>query len=294
MASNRTIRCTNEDGFFLDFTERGFGPFLLVDADGLYEAKNKVYVSENSMIDGAVYQGSVAEYRNIVLHLTDVDKYVDNRDALNRLFKEKSVGTLTFWEADAAPRKIDYYVESLNSTGEDPYREHQVSLICPDPFFYDINASSEQMASWVGVFTFPFASPSTGFVFGYKDNSLIKKIQNDFAEDNIGITIIMSCLGGVTNPSITHIETNSSIHIGHSGKPFNMVAGDIVTITTETGNKHVTLTHDGVTSEINHYLTEDSVFIQLMRGSNSFGFGADSGVNNLTITLEYTYKYARA
>jgi hypothetical protein len=246
------------------------------------------------MIDGAVYQGSVAKYRNIVLHLTDTDKYVDNRDDLNRLFKEKSVGTLVFQEGDAAPRKIDYYVESLNSTGEDPYREHQVSLICPDPFFYDINASSEQMASWVGVFTFPFASPSTGFVFGYKDNSLIKKIQNDFAEDNIGITIIMSCLGAVTNPSITHIETNSSIHIGHENKPFNMVAGDIVTITTETGNKHVTLTHDGVTSEINHYLTEDSVFIQLMRGSNSFGFGADSGVNNLTITLEYTYKYARA
>jgi hypothetical protein len=294
MVSNRVIRCTNEDGFFLEFAESGFGPFLLTEAEGLYDAKNKVYVSENSMIDGAVYQGSVAKYRNIVLHLTDTDKYVDNRDALNRLFKEKSVGTLTFWEADAAPRKIDYYVESLNSTGEDPYREHQVSLICPDPFFYDINASSEQMASWVGVFTFPFASPSTGFVFGYKDNSLIKKIQNDFAEDNIGITIIMSCLGGVTNPSITHIETNSSIHIGHSGKPFNMVAGDIVTITTETGNKHVTLTHDGVTSEINHYLTEDSVFIQLMRGSNSFGFGADSGVNNLTITLEYTYKYARA
>ena len=104
----------------------------------------------------------------------------------------------------------------------------------------------------------------------------------------------MSCLGAVTNPSITHIETNSSIHIGHEGKPFSMVAGDIVTITTATGNKHVTLTHDGVTSEINHCLTEDSVFIQLMRGSNSFGFGADSGVNNLTITLEYTYKYARA
>ena len=294
MVSNRVIRCTNEDGFFLEFAESGFGPFLLTEAEGLYDAKNKVYVSENSMIDGAVYQGSVAKYRNIVLHLTDTDKYVDNRDALNRLFKEKSVGTLTFWEADAAPRKIDYYVESLNSTGEDPYREHQVSLICPDPFFYDINASSEQMASWVGVFTFPFASPSTGFVFGYKDNSLIKKIQNDFAEDNIGITIIMSCLGGVTNPSITHIETNSSIHIGHSGKPFDMIAGDIVTITTATGNKHVTLTRNGVTSEINHYLTEDSVFMQLMRGSNSFGFGADSGVNNLTITLEYTYKYARA
>jgi len=294
MASNRIIRCINEDGFFLDFTERGFGPFLLTDADGLYESKNTVYVSENSMIDGATYQGSVAKYRDIELTLTDIGDYVANRNALNRLFKEKSKGTLIFWEADASPRKIDYYVEKFDSSGEDPFREHEISLICPDPFFYDIDASSEEMASWVSGFIFPFASPSTGFVFGYKDNSLIKKIQNDVAEDNIGITIIMTCVGAVTNPSITHIETNSSLHIGHDDKPFNMVAGDIVTITTATGNKHVTLTRNGTTSEINHYLTEDSVFIQLMRGSNSFGFGADSGVNNLTITLEYTYKYARA
>ena len=294
MVSNRVIRCMNEDGFFLDFAESGFGPFLLTDVDGIYEAKNKVYVSENSMIDGAVYQGSVAEYRNIVLHLTDVDKYVDNRDALNRLFKEKSVGTLTFWEADAAPRKIDYYVESLNSTGEDPYREHQVSLICPDPFFYDINSSDESMASWVSAFEFPFESTSAGFEFGYQSNEKIKTIQNDIAEDNIGVTITITCMGAVVNPSITHIETGDRISIGHSGKPFEISTGDVVVITTATGNKHVTLTHNGVTSEVNHYLTEDSVFVQLMRGSNSFGFNADSGLNNLSISISYTFKYARA
>ena len=294
MTSNRVIRCTNEDGFFFDFAESGFGPFLLTDVDGIYEAKNKVYVSENSMIDGAVYQGSVAEYRNIVLHLTDVDKYVDNRDALNRLFKEKSVGTLTFWEADAAPRKIDYYVESLNSTGEDPYREHQVSLICPDPFFYDINSSDESMASWVSAFEFPFESTSAGFEFGYQSNEKIKTIQNDIAEDNIGVTITITCMGAVLNPSITHIETGDRISIGHSGKPFEISTGDVVVITTQTGNKHVTLTHNGVTSEVNHYLTEDSVFVQLMRGSNSFGFNADAGLNNLSISISYTFKYARA
>ena len=278
MVSNRVIRCTNEDGFFLDFAESGFGPFLLTDVDGIYEAKNKVYVSENSMIDGAVYQGSVAEYRNIVLHLTD----------------EKSVGTLTFWEADAAPRKIDYYVESLNSTGEDPRREHQVSLICPDPFFYDIDSSDESMASWVSAFEFPFESTAEGFEFGYQSNEKIKTIQNDIAEDNIGVTITITCMGAVLNPSITHIETGDRISIGHSGKPFEISTGDVVVITTATGNKHVTLTHNGVTSEVNHYLTEDSVFVQLMRGSNSFGFNADQGLNNLSISISYTFKYARA
>ncbi|MBP3881827.1 MAG: phage tail family protein [Lachnospiraceae bacterium] len=294
MESNRIIRCTNEDGFFLEFTEAEFGPFLLTEAEGLYESKNTVYVSENSMIDGAVYQGSVAKYRNIVLHVTDTGDYPENRDALNRLFKEKSVGTLVFREANANPRKIDYYVESLDSTGKDPYREHQVSLICPDPFFYDIEGSDESMASWISAFEFPFESTAQGFEFGYQSNELIKTIQNDIAEDNIGVTITITCMGAVVNPSITHIETGDRISIGHSGKPFEISTGDVVVITTATGNKHVTLTHNGVTSEVNHYLTEDSVFVQLMRGSNSFGFNADQGLNNLSISISYTFKYARA
>jgi len=294
MASNRVIRCVNEDGFFLDFAESGFGPFLLADVDGIYEAKNKVYVSENSMIDGAVYQGSVAEYRNIVLHLTDTEDYPKNRDMLNQLFKEKSKGLLIFTEGDSPSRQIEYYVESLDSTGMDPYRSHDISLICPDPFFYDIEGSEEAMASWVSAFTFPFSSPASGFTFGYQSNEKIKTIQNDIAEDNIGITITITCMGAVTNPSITHIETGDKITIGHSGKPFEIVTGDVVTITTATGNKHVTLTHNGVTSEVNHYLTEDSVFVQLMRGSNSFGFNADSGLNNMSISIAYTFKYARA
>ena len=294
MACDRKVICINEDGFSLEFNETGFNPFMLAGIEGIYDTKNTVYMSENTMIDGSVYQSSVAKFRNIVLRLKDLGDYPENRDALNRLFKEKAEGTLIFQESNANPRKINYRVESLESSEDYQVRLHEISLICPDPFFYDIDGSSEEMASWVSGFIFPFASPSTGFVFGYKDNSLIKKIQNDVAEDNIGITIIMTCVGAVTNPSITHIETNSSLHIGHSGKTFDMIAGDIVTITTATGNKHVTLTRNGATSEINHYLTEDSVFIQLMRGSNSFGFGADSGVNNLTITLEYTYKYARA
>ena len=293
MASNRTIRCTNEDGFYIDFAESGFGPFLLKEAEGLYDVKNTVYMSENSMIDGATYQGSVAKFRNIILHLTDTENYLENRDMLNRLFKEKARGTLVYQEADTDPRKIEYVVESLTSTGEDPYREHEISLICPDPFFYDIEVHSESMASWHDAFEFPFEPTSTGFEFGHRINERIKTITNDYAEDGMGMTITITCSGSVTNPSVTRIESNESLEIGHSGKPFNMIYGDVVTITTAAGNKHVTLTRDGVTTEINHYLTEDSVFIQLMRGQNSIGFAADSGENNVTVEVGYQFKYAR-
>ena len=292
--SNRVIQCVNEDGVEIIIAESGFSPFLLTDAEGLYDVENTVYISENSMIDGAVYQGSVTKFRNIVLTVTDTEDYPENRGLLDMVFKKASIGTLTFWEGSRAPRKIEYVVENMSSTGEDSHREHEISLICPDPHFYDVNSTTEDMASWVSGFEFEFESDSNGFEFGYKSNELIKTIQNDIAEDGIGIIITITCGGAVTNPSITHIETGDKITIGHSGKPFSIGIGDTVTITTATGNKHVTLTRNGITSEINHYLTEDSVFIQLMRGTNSFGFDADSGLDNLSIEITYTFKYARA
>ena len=295
MAADRVITCTNADGFSLTFNEKDFSPFLLGGAEGIYDVINNVHVSENSMIDGATYQGSTAKFRNIVLRLKDKEDYPENRDMLNRLFKEKETGTLVFQEGDSAQRKIEYVVESLSSTAEWDKRIHEVSLICPDPYFYDISAQSEALAYWQADFIFPFVSPADeGFIFGHRVTEKIKHITNDFAEDNIGLTITLTCTGQVINPYITRIESNEVLHIGHANKVFGMQTGDVVTITTATGNKHVTLTRNGVTTEINHYLTEDSVFIQLMRGENSIGYDASSGEDSLLVDLGYQLKYARA
>ena len=136
-----------------------------------------------------------------------------------------------------------------------------------------------------------------GKLFGARERRIGSEAVSEIVEacvqmssDKTGALIVIPH----TNPLQYIIETGDRISIGHSGKPFEIVTGDIVTITTATGNKHVTLTHDGQTSEVNHYLTEDSIFVQLMRGSNSFGFNADSGLNNMSISIAYTFKYARA
>ena len=73
-----------------------------------------------------------------------------------------------------------------------------------------------------------------------------------------------------------------------------MTAGDVLTITTADNDKHVYLTHDGVTTEVNEYLTEDSVFIQLMRGDNDIGYSADAGEDNMVVEITYRLKYRSA
>lgn len=289
----RSITCTNKSGISCTFGEGGFSPFLLADADGLYSKIMNVNTSSTTGVDGSVYHSSSLKQRNIVLTLKDIENYVDNRDFLNMLFEEKTFGELLFRDEDEE-RKIDYIVEKVTSDGSKAYRTHQVSLICPDPYFYDLYDHSFMMAAFVPAFSFAHAFMASKEEFGYRQKEKIKVINNELSIDGTGMTIQITCNGSVKNPSITRVEDHAHISIGTTTKPLSLVAGDVVTVTTDSGNKKVMLTHDGVTSSINQYLSEDSSFLQLRRGSNSLGYSADEGVDSMVLTISYRNRYTSA
>lgn len=290
--SLRTIKCSNQDGVSVVFRENKADPFLLADADGLYEQANKVTMSENTMVDGAQYQGSVASSRNIVLTLRDYKNNRYNRELLNTLFKKDEEGTLVYTEEEIS-RQINYYVESVKSTGTGLSRTYTISLQCPDPFFYAPAEVTVSMASWEDGFEF-IHEFCDGEEFGTRSIAKSQNIVNENAADETGITVTIQAIGSAQNPSITRVESDETIKVGTSVNPLNLVAGDTVMIYTETGNKHVTLTRDGTTTEINNYLSEASEFIQLMRGDNNIGFTADAGASNLIVSISYRMKYASA
>ena len=65
----------------------------------------------------------------------------------------------------------------------------------------------------------------------------------------------------------------------------------MVRITTGTNEKNVYLIKDGVTTKINEYLDEESEFIQLVHGSNTFIYDAAQGVDYLNVTISYRFRY---
>lgn len=290
---NRTITCTNDNGVSITFGETDFSPFLLVDAVGCYEVSNNVTISENTMTDGGAYQGSVAKIRNIVLTLKDRTNHVYNRNLIDALFKAGAAGTMVFKEGENQ-RKCTYYVESLDSTGEYGARSYTVSQLCPDPFFYAMNDINVLLAAWLDGFEFVHEFVSTGEEFGYRSNERLKNIINENAADGIGMTITVTAAGTVENPSIIRVESNEAITIGSSGTPFEMAATDVLTITTGDNDKHVYLTHNGVTTEVNQYITENSSFIQLMRGNNNIGYTATVGEDAMSVRIAYRLKYTSA
>lgn len=292
---SRSITCSNNNGSSMIFDTEGFKPFVLASVDGLYQSENNIFVSDNTMIDGSEYQGSVAKKRPVTLTLMDRPDNVynqDNRDALYILFSKNSDGTLTY-EENGKKRIVNYHVEKVYK-GKLNSRLVIVSLLCTDPLFYDAEPTIVELANWIGDFEFIHEFTANGEEFGHRSQARVATISNDNAVMDLGMTIIIEALSDVTNPKIVKIDTQEKIQIGSDSYPFNMVIGDSVIITTSVNDKHVYLLRNGVKTEINEYLTEDSKFLQITRGNNSFGYEAKAGVENIIITIEYKRKYEGA
>ena len=289
----RKISCINENNLQMNFTDK-FSPWLLEDCEGIYEVTNKVYTSENTMTDGSTLQGSTTSMRNIILTLRDRPEadHAKNRRELYNLFKAKSPGKFFYYENDGDQAKtIEYTVESVIIDTAPRSRRATVSLICTDPFFVDPQDIIVNMSGWVPQFTWPHEFPASGETFGYKVAEQIKTIENESGAEHIGITITVEASGTASGFVMTHVEQGERIAIGTEDEPFTIYAGDRIEITTHKNNKHAYLISGGVRTDINEHLTEDSEFLQIMSGSNTFGYDADVGVEYLSVSISFRYRY---
>lgn len=290
----RFITC-EANGYSITFGLSGFSPFLLAKVDGLYTVENNLKITKNAMSDGGTFQGSTAKVRNIVLTIMDEPNHVwrqDSRDLLYRLFSKDSVGRLTYQENNDR-RYIDYRVESIKMSAWKK-RTYTVSLLCEDPLFYAEEPVVQDMANWLAAFEFTHEFDSAGEELGYRSAVRNVEIVNNTNAEGIGLTITIKCMGAVTNPKIVKIETDEHIAVGTDANPLYLRYGDVLTITTADNKKHVRLLRDGTETEINQYISEDTDFIQLTRGTNTIGYEAASGEANMEISLAYTPTYEGA
>ena len=110
-------------------------------------------------------------------------------------------------------------------------------------------------------------------------------IQND--GDETGFTIRIEASSDETVPEIA--AYTPTIYNADTGEYLQIkgeiLKGDVITITTKTGNKTVTLTRNGVDSNIINRLVSGSTWLSLREGKNTFHVQAVRGVKNLKVTL---------
>lgn len=289
----------NNESLELDLFHPEWSGLIIDDIDGMGPPTAVINSNEVATIDGGIFTSARTTQRNIVLTLSMMDNPLieDSRLLTYRYFPIKkpiSIELLT----DRRDAICYGYVESNQPTVFTDHESTQISIICPDPYFYDLEQSIEVFTGVKGVFEFPFWN-----------NSLTEKqiVFGEIREDNRGTLmyegdvdtgVLITCHvmnGAVENLTIWNVDTLEKMKID-TAKITRMFGitfaqGDDIIINTKTGEKQALLLHEGRYYNIISCLAKDANWFQLTAGGNTFTFTADSGESGMMMTITYRNAY---
>lgn len=187
---------------------------LISNIDGITPGNVQVNSQDFAVLDGGVYNSSRMETRNITIEfyygrtslVEDSANYdvETSRHIAYRYFPVKTQVRLDFL-TDERNLSIWGYVESNDTDIFSEQEKGQVSIVCPDPYFYETDVVSYEIGSSTKEFEFPFSNESLTeplICFGdYGPKSLYEVNYNGDIE--VGATIRVYFLKGQTMPQLT-------------------------------------------------------------------------------------------
>lgn len=273
--------------------------FLIKSITGLGPAKANVNTTEVSTNDGSLFNSARLSQRNIVLDMVFIntvygESIEDLRQKSYKYFPLKKSVELTI-ETDNRYVKTTGYVESNEPNIFSPQEGTQISIICPDPYFYSAGEDGNNVTNFYSIdpmFEFPFSNESLDeplLVFG-EIQIKTEGVITYHGDSEIGVMIYIHAIGPATNINIYNTETREVMRINTekisslTGK--GIVASDDIVINTAKGEKSITLIREGVSYNILNCLDKNTDWFTLAKGDNIFAFTADSGVTNLQFRVE--------
>lgn len=277
-----TLILENETGEQINMTTTA-NQYMTSEIDGLYPPAGTISTSTYAGMDGSYLNNAFIEKRNIVISFEMRGFDIEKR----RYQLYKVVKTSRYIKVYYKTSNIDVYTEGYVETCEvnnfEQFTNGQISIICPDIYWYSTDTQIAEYSQVFGSFHFIFPDNDELFPIGVYNAQNTMTIQND--GDETGFTLEISG-GPAKNPTIHNIVTGEYMQI--SG---DIEQGDIIRITTKTGNKTVTLEHGGVVTNIINRLVSGSAWLNLREGENKFALGAASGLRNLKIRLIHRNAY---
>lgn len=273
--------------------------FLIKSITGLGPAKANVNTTEVSTNDGSLFNSARLSQRNIVLDMVFIntvygESIEDLRQKSYKYFPLKKSVELTI-ETDNRYVKTTGYVESNEPNIFSSQEGTQISIICPDPYFYSAGEDGNNVTNFYSIdpmFEFPFSNESLDeplLVFG-EIQIKTEGVITYHGDSEIGVMIYIHAIGPATNINIYNTETREVMRINTekisslTGK--GIVASDDIVINTAKGVKSITLIREGVSYNILNCLDKNTDWFTLAKGDNIFAFTADSGVTNLQFRVE--------
>lgn len=266
------INLTNSDNYLIDRIE------------GLDPPDNTINMSKIPGFDGEQYNSSSANKRQIVLYIDLLPPVEANRLNLYKYFKGKKNIKL-YYKNDSLDVYIEGRVETVNVNHFTRQQQLQIPILCPQPYFKDIEEMLVNMSMIEPMFEFPFDISSEGQVFSEQSQLTEVNVTNLGTVDT-GMTMILRARSIVKNPKIYNRDTAE-----YFGLNFEMQLGDEIIVNTHRGSKAVQLIREGVEINLFNYIMSGSKFLNLSVGDNLFVYEAEVGTTYLDISFKHQDQY---
>ena len=259
-------------------------PYIVTKVEGTAAVNVDIQTQKSPFQDGTTYIDSTLEPRSIYIELmvlADSEKEMAiNRQRLTRIFSPKSGEGILVYELGEIKREIKAISELapvFPHAGDflDTMQPAMLQLYCSNPLWYDDFETSNEIVSWIGGMTFPWVLPSR---FAMKGLNKINIVNKGHVETPVKIEI----KGPATNPKIINHSTGGYIKINKG-----LMSGDVLTITTEFGNKRVELNNQNVFN----WTDLNSTFWQLQVGDNVIEYISDDPVEPAIVKISYRNRY---
>jgi hypothetical protein len=284
------VDAEDNNGLFITEIE-GLGP---PDADLIF--------TKMVNIDGSIYNFGRINGRNIVIKARFLyAKTIE--EARLQSYRFFHIKKPLMFQIETDNRKVYTvgYVEKNEPNIFSNECDIQVSIMCEDAFFKDVNDYSEESFSAIEPL-FEFVYENEGFEpvteFGNKGDKTVVTITNN-GDIEVGYTITLRATGEVSNPSINFISTGESLTFDtdviakmSGGKQFDNGDEIILTMLDRTKNCYFYNSSTGQYVNILNLVDQDFSWPKLTPGpTNMYHVSADYGEDYLRVYIDYQALY---
>ena len=244
--------------------------------DGLTPPTATINMSDVAMHDGSRFNSSKVGKRNIVITLRLIRDVEKMRILLYKYFRIKQWCKI-YYSNDSRDVYCEGYVEAFENDRFALSNEVQISIICPYPWFRELDEIIFNMSTMRDMFEFPFAIDAVGVEFSAIDENILTPVINS-GDVETGVILELSATNDVVNPRIYNTDTQEMI-----GLNFTMIAGDVIRISTVKGEKYVKLIRDGVETNIINHLMSAPTWFQIPVGETKFTYDCTLGGESFSV-----------
>lgn len=254
--------------------------FQVIKITGLNPPKAQINTTKMATLDGKKFNSSTLNTRNIVITVKlngDVEK---NRIRLYSFFRPKEWCKF-YYKNSSRNVFIEAYTENVECDLFTNNEVMQISLLCPEPYFKDVQEIIDDISKILSRFEFPFSIDEEGIEFSTLDTSKITNVHNS-SEMDTGVIIDIDIYSHIEKLLIKNTSTGETLTLN-----YQFQSNDKVIINTNKGHKSIKLIRNAETINIFSAIEKGSAFFSLNIGDNFFSYLADDGENDSFIHIVF-------